>query len=62
MDDTVSNGRTPGFAGHERRPSGTPERICGTAFPTLKRGANNRCAYGAGLAATGMERSGKRPL
>jgi hypothetical protein len=30
-----------------RRPYGTPERIRGTAFPTLKRGANLLCAYGA---------------
>jgi hypothetical protein len=30
------------------RPYGTPNSNDGTAFPTLKRGANKRCAYGAG--------------
>jgi NodT family efflux transporter outer membrane factor (OMF) lipoprotein len=29
------------------RPYGTAETLCGFAFPTLKRGANKRCAYGA---------------
>ncbi len=29
------------------RPYGTPEFVCRSAFPTLKRGANNHCAYGA---------------
>jgi len=31
-----------------RCPYGTAEILCESAFPTLKRGANNRCAYGAG--------------
>jgi hypothetical protein len=31
-----------------RRPYGTPLEICGILFPTLKRGANKRCASGAG--------------
>jgi len=31
-----------------RRPYGTSSFDYGTAFPTLKRGANKRCAYGAG--------------
>jgi len=30
-----------------RRPYGTPECNCGNRFPTLKRGANKRCACGA---------------
>jgi HlyD family secretion protein len=30
-----------------RRPYGTPELVNGPAFPTLKRGANKLCAYGA---------------
>ena len=30
-----------------RRPYGTPVFVVGPANPTLKRGANNRCAYGA---------------
>ncbi len=29
------------------RPYGTQEQLVGHAFPTLKRGANKRCAYGA---------------
>ena len=33
----------------KRRPYGTPTIRGGTAHPTLKRGANQRCAYGAGL-------------
>ncbi len=33
--------------GSGRRPYGTPEPILGSAFPTLKRGANKLCAYGA---------------
>ncbi len=31
-----------------RRPYGTSSFDCETLFPTLKRGANKRCAYGAG--------------
>jgi len=35
----------------------------GYANPTLKRGANKRCAYGAGrLVSAGMERSGTGPF
>jgi hypothetical protein len=30
-----------------RRPYGTPKRNYGIPFPTLKRGANKHCAYGA---------------
>ena len=30
-----------------RRPYGTPSAFVETAFPTLKRGASNHCAYGA---------------
>jgi hypothetical protein len=30
-----------------RRPYGTPERAFEALFPTLKRGANKLCAYGA---------------
>jgi hypothetical protein len=32
----------------KRRPYGTPVILGWPAFPTLKRGANKRCAYGAG--------------
>ena len=42
-----------------RRPYGTPEYICGPTLPTLKRGANKLCAYGADSAA---EESGCRFL
>jgi len=35
-------------AEHGRRPDGTPESNCGIALSTLKRGAKNHCAYGAG--------------
>ncbi len=34
-----------------RRPYGTPEVFVEPAFPTLKRGANKRCAYGAAVLA-----------
>jgi hypothetical protein len=30
-----------------RRPYGTPESFVKISFPTLKRGANKHCAYGA---------------
>jgi hypothetical protein len=30
-----------------RRPCGTPQLVDATHFPTLKRGANKLCAYGA---------------
>jgi hypothetical protein len=39
-------------AERERRPSGTPDELLFTPpHPTLKRGANNRCASGAGYGA-----------
>jgi hypothetical protein len=34
------------------RPNGTPRLLEDAAFPTLKRGANVRCAYGARIEAT----------
>ena len=34
-----------------RRPYGTPDVLFKPPHPTLKRGANNHCAYGAGLLA-----------
>jgi hypothetical protein len=34
-------------AERERRPYGTPELFWVALTPTLKRGANNHCAYGA---------------
>src|ERR1700693_5084105 len=43
-----------------RRPYGAPGPICGTAFPTLKRGANVRCAYGAFIRTILMQSSIKR--
>ncbi len=39
-----------------RRPYGTPGPICGLRFPTLKRGANERCAYGANIRTFHMQR------
>jgi hypothetical protein len=38
-----------GKCGMKRRPYGTPAIWGGPAFPALKRGANKRCAYGAGV-------------
>jgi hypothetical protein len=35
--------------GDFHRPSGTPQSNLAIVFPTLKRGANKRCAYGMGL-------------
>jgi len=35
-------------AKRERRPYGTPGVFLGCSHPTLKRGANQHCAYGAG--------------
>jgi len=47
----------------KRRPFGTPNPLFGYANPTLKRGANKHCAYGAGrLVSIGMERSGTGPF
>ena len=43
-DQGLRNGRT--FVG---RPYGTTESFVGPTLPTLKRGANQRCADGAGF-------------
>jgi hypothetical protein len=41
------------LGGFGRRPSGTGGELWGRAYPTLKRGANEQCAYGAGCVAEG---------
>jgi hypothetical protein len=44
--------------GGERRPYGTPDELL-SLLPTLKRGANDHCAYGAGAgSAAGWLRCG----
>lgn len=44
------------------RPYGTPERMNEPAYPTLKRGTNNRCAYGAVLCHTSQRSTAARRL
>ena len=41
-----------------RRPYGTTEIISGNRLPTLKRGANKPCAYGAAIRGAGVEGGG----
>ncbi|MGA2889770.1 MAG: hypothetical protein ABSE51_17115 [Terracidiphilus sp.] len=38
-----------------RRPYGTPVSAVGPVNPTLKRGANNHCAYGAVASIPGLK-------
>lgn len=44
----------------KRRPYGTPDVFLVAPTPTLKRGANQHCAYGAGFVGAAIDkRSGK---
>jgi hypothetical protein len=47
------------FCERKRRPYGTPLDLGGLAFPTLKRGANQHCASGAGVAGDTLKRDAK---